>query len=95
MHAVLCCPAPPDRHCPPPCPRHFVLHDKLLHPGVPLNPRLVIMAALITVWGSRLTYNFARKGGYRFDAEDYRWGGWGWERQHDDAHTAAVVSTVW
>lgn len=54
--------------------RHFALHDKLLHPGVPLNARLLIMAVLVTVWGTRLTYNFARKGGYRFSAEDYRWG---------------------
>jgi steroid 5-alpha reductase family enzyme len=31
------------------------------------------MAALITLWGGRLTYNFARKGGYRRGGEDYRW----------------------
>ncbi len=36
------------------------------------NARLDVMAALITVWGARLTYNFARKGGYR-GVEDYRW----------------------
>jgi steroid 5-alpha reductase family enzyme len=52
---------------------HFTLHDKLQHPGVPLNARLLIMSAIITVWGTRLTYNFARKGGYRFNEEDYRW----------------------
>ncbi|EFN59474.1 hypothetical protein CHLNCDRAFT_10018, partial [Chlorella variabilis] len=51
---------------------HFALHDKLSHASVPLNPRLAIMAALITVWGTRLTFNFARKGGYRWSAEDYR-----------------------
>jgi steroid 5-alpha reductase family enzyme len=30
------------------------------------------MAVLVTLWGVRLTYNFARKGGYR-GVEDYRW----------------------
>jgi steroid 5-alpha reductase family enzyme len=36
------------------------------------NARLDVMAALVTVWGARLTYNFARKGGYS-GVEDYRW----------------------
>ena len=36
------------------------------------NARLDVVAALVTVWGVRLTYNFARKGGYR-GVEDYRW----------------------
>src|ERR1700690_1674719 len=36
------------------------------------NSRLDVMAALITLWGVRLTYNFARKGGYN-GVEDYRW----------------------
>ena len=39
--------------------------------------RLVLMAALVSVWGLRLTFNFARRGGYslRFweGEEDYRW----------------------
>ncbi|MBN2160969.1 MAG: DUF1295 domain-containing protein [Spirochaetes bacterium] len=34
--------------------------------------RLALMAALATLWGARLTFNFARKGGYT-SAEDYRW----------------------
>ncbi|GAA5207279.1 DUF1295 domain-containing protein [Microbacterium kyungheense] len=34
--------------------------------------RLVVMAVLVTAWGARLTYNFARKGGYT-GMEDYRW----------------------
>ena len=34
--------------------------------------RLVIMALLVTAWGARLTFNFARKGGYS-GVEDYRW----------------------
>ena len=37
------------------------------------DPRLVVMAALGTLWGLRLTLNFARKGGYRPGGEDYRW----------------------
>ena len=41
------------------------------------EPRMVLMATLATLWGIRLTYNFARRGGYswRFWAgeEDYRW----------------------
>jgi steroid 5-alpha reductase family enzyme len=36
------------------------------------NPRLDVVAALVTLWGVRLTYNFARKGGYS-GVEDYRW----------------------
>jgi hypothetical protein len=28
------------------------------------SPRLFIMAALVTIWGLRLSYNFSRKGGY-------------------------------
>ncbi|MCP2636547.1 DUF1295 domain-containing protein [Microbacterium sp. HD4P20] len=34
--------------------------------------RLIVMAVLVTAWGARLTYNFARKGGYT-GMEDYRW----------------------
>ncbi len=34
--------------------------------------RLDVMAALVTLWGARLTFNFARKGGYS-GMEDYRW----------------------
>lgn len=37
-----------------------------------LDARLVLMAVLVTLWGARLTVNFARKGGYT-GAEDYRW----------------------
>jgi steroid 5-alpha reductase family enzyme len=36
------------------------------------DARLVVMAALVTLWGTRLTVNFARKGGYS-GTEDYRW----------------------
>lgn len=34
--------------------------------------RPVLMAILVTLWGVRLTFNFARKGGYS-GVEDYRW----------------------
>ena len=37
------------------------------------DARLVLMAALVTLWGIRLTFNYARKGGYRPGGEDYRW----------------------
>ncbi|MEO8527573.1 MAG: DUF1295 domain-containing protein [Pseudolysinimonas sp.] len=36
------------------------------------DARLDVMAGLVTLWGARLTYNFARKGGYS-GVEDYRW----------------------
>ncbi len=37
------------------------------------DPRLLTMAILAALWGGRLTYNFARKGGYQRGGEDYRW----------------------
>lgn len=41
------------------------------------SDRLVLMAVLVTVWGARLTYNFSRRGAYRWKfwtgEEDYRW----------------------
>jgi steroid 5-alpha reductase family enzyme len=41
------------------------------------EPRLILFSTVITVWAARLTYNFARRGGYswRFweGEEDYRW----------------------
>jgi len=37
------------------------------------SARGFVMAVLATAWGVRLTYNFARKGGYS-GQEDYRWG---------------------
>lgn len=42
-----------------------------------MNLRLVVMATLITIWGIRLTSNFAKKGAYSIKfwsgEEDYRW----------------------
>lgn len=42
-----------------------------------MSARLIIMAVLITLWGIRLTVNFARKGAYSIKfwtgEEDYRW----------------------
>ncbi|HEY1099605.1 MAG TPA: DUF1295 domain-containing protein [Myxococcota bacterium] len=37
------------------------------------DARLNLMTALVTAWGARLTFNFARKGGYKPGGEDYRW----------------------
>jgi steroid 5-alpha reductase family enzyme len=37
------------------------------------DPRVNLMLALSALWGARLTYNFARKGGYAAGGEDYRW----------------------
>jgi len=41
------------------------------------EPRLVLMALLVSAWGLRLTYNFSRRGGYSWKIwtgeEDYRW----------------------
>jgi steroid 5-alpha reductase family enzyme len=43
------------------------------------NTRLVLASVLVITWGVRLTYNFARRGGYSFSwkqgftGEDYRW----------------------
>jgi len=33
---------------------------------------LCVISSLVTLWGARLSYNFARKGGYT-GTEDYRW----------------------
>ena len=35
--------------------------------------RINLMTALVILWGVRLTYNFARKGGFRKGGADYRW----------------------
>ena len=41
------------------------------------EPRLVLMALLVSAWGLRLSYNFSRRGGYSWKfwtgTEDYRW----------------------
>lgn len=41
------------------------------------NPRIIFLAVLVSIWGIRLTYNFARRGGYSLKfwegEEDYRW----------------------
>jgi steroid 5-alpha reductase family enzyme len=42
-----------------------------------MDPRMVLMSVLATIWGIRLTYNFSRHGGYSWKFwtghEDYRW----------------------
>ena len=41
------------------------------------DSRMILMAVLVSMWGLRLTYNFARRGGYSIyfwkGEEDYRW----------------------
>ncbi len=37
------------------------------------SARVNVMTALAVVWGARLTFNLALKGGYRVGREDYRW----------------------
>ena len=37
------------------------------------DARLDLMFGLAVLWGARLTFNFARKGGYARGGEDYRW----------------------
>lgn len=49
----------------------YVIHFALRSPEVSM--RLVVMALISSLWGLRLSYNFARKGGYSLSAEDYRW----------------------
>jgi steroid 5-alpha reductase family enzyme len=38
-----------------------------------LPSRACLLALLVLAWGVRLTFNFARKGGYAKGGEDYRW----------------------
>ena len=42
-----------------------------------MEPRMMLMSTLVTIWGIRLTYNFARRGAYQWKfwagVEDYRW----------------------
>ena len=42
-----------------------------------MDPRMLLMSGLATVWGVRLTYNFSRHGGYSWKfwsgTQDYRW----------------------
>ena len=38
------------------------------------STRVNLMTLLVCLWGARLTFNFARKGGFRPGGEDYRWG---------------------
>ncbi len=41
------------------------------------EPRITLMAVLVSIWAIRLTYNFSRRGGYHLKFwegdEDYRW----------------------
>lgn len=54
-----------------------IVYTWYLAAGGGWNPRMVLMATLVTIWGARLTYNFGRRGGYSLKfwtgQEDYRW----------------------
>jgi steroid 5-alpha reductase family enzyme len=55
-------------------PIYYVWHMTVLGD---FHPRMVFMSILVTIWGIRLTYNFARRGAYQWKfwagEEDYRW----------------------
>jgi steroid 5-alpha reductase family enzyme len=42
-----------------------------------MDERMILMSVLVTIWGARLTFNFARRGAYTWKfwagEEDYRW----------------------
>ena len=42
-----------------------------------MDERLILMSTIVSIWGIRLSFNFARKGGFTLipwkGAEDYRW----------------------
>jgi steroid 5-alpha reductase family enzyme len=56
-----------------------VVYAGIWLPAYSSNPRYLIASALVLLWGTRLTVNFALKGGYAFSfrkgftGEDYRW----------------------
>ena len=55
--------------------------------GPTIHLRLLLMALVASAWGVRLTFNFARKGGYHPKAEDYRWEHVrAWLSKHDPTH---------
>ena len=53
----------------------FYVWKMTVQAGLPA--RMVLMSILVTIWGIRLTYNFARRGAYQWKfwegEEDYRW----------------------
>lgn len=49
---------------------HYSIHSYILNGS--LSPRLMLMTSLQALWSVRLTFNYARKGGYLPGAEDYR-----------------------
>jgi len=52
----------------------YVILTAWYHP----EPRVILMSILVILWGVRLSYNFAMKGGFKWKfwegEEDYRWG---------------------
>jgi steroid 5-alpha reductase family enzyme len=51
----------------------YALYDVVANGAKALDARLALMATLVLLWGARLSYNFARKGGYSAGEQDYRW----------------------
>lgn len=53
---------------------HFLAHEHLRDRWgrMVMDPRLTLLAILITAWSARMTFNFWRKGGYAWGSEDYR-----------------------
>lgn len=54
-----------------------ILYSWIFAAEAGFDTRMTLMAALVTIWGLRLTFNFARRGGYHWipwrGEEDYRW----------------------
>ena len=54
-----------------------ILYSWIVAYHASFEPRMVLMASLVSLWGIRLSYNFARRGGYSWafwrGEEDYRW----------------------
>jgi len=55
-------------------PAVYVLHFALYAHATGLeSTRLDLLLVITLLWGIRLTFNYARKGGYKIGSEDYRW----------------------
>lgn len=51
---------------------HFLYHQSQCS-GITISLRQWAIFGFTLTWGSRLTYNFFRKGGFAKGGEDYRW----------------------
>lgn len=61
----------------PPCFCWYITVLEASQHNMSFNYKLVLMSIVVTMWGVRLTYQFFKKGGYRWKIwsgeEDYRW----------------------